>query len=218
MFGRCWTPPALDPAARRGPIGGQPGGPAIAIAAALSPDERARLVALIRERSFRTGKFTLASGRESNLYFNLKPTLMLPEGAFLAARGLLALTADADPDFAGGLELGAVPILGAMAAVSFAAGKPLPTFFVRKQPKEHGTKLAIEGLAEDQTLAGKRVVMVDDVTTTGGSTLKAIESARAEGAIVDHAVSVVDREEGAAENLAAIGVSLRSVLRAGDFV
>lgn len=143
---------------------------------------------------------------------------MLPEGAFLAARGLLALARDAKPDFAAGLELGAVPILGAMAAVSFAAGEPLATFLVRKAPKDHGTRAAIEGLAEGETLRGKRVIVIDDVTTTAGSTAKAIEAARAEGAIVEHAVSVVDREEGAAENLAAIAVTLRSVLKAGDFV
>ena len=184
----------------------------------LSRDDRTRLIAIIRERSFRTGKFTLASGRESNLYFNLKPTLMLPEGAWLAARGLLAAAAEGTPDYAGGLELGAVPILGAMAAVSFAAGKPLATFFVRKAVKDHGTKSTIEGLAEGETLAGRRVVMIDDVTTTAGSTIKAIEAARGEGASVEHAVSVVDREEGAAENLAAIGVTLRSVLTAGDFI
>ena len=184
----------------------------------LSPDERFRLIALIRARSFRTGKFTLASGRESNLYFNLKPTLMLPEGAYLAARGLLALADEASADFAGGLELGAIPILGAMAAVSFAAGKPLATFFVRKAPKDHGTKAAIEGLAEGESLTGKRVVMIDDVTTTGGSTVKVIDAARTAGALVEHAVSVVDRNEGASENLAAIGVILRSVLNAGDFL
>jgi len=143
---------------------------------------------------------------------------MLPEGAYLAARGLLALADEASPDFAGGLELGAVPILGAMAAMSFAAGKPLATFFVRKSPKDHGTRAAIEGLAEGEQLSGKRVVIVDDVTTTAGSTIKAIEAARAAGAVVELAISVVDRQEGAAENLAAIGVSLGSVLTAADFV
>ncbi|MGV8839646.1 MAG: orotate phosphoribosyltransferase [Bauldia sp.] len=186
-------------------------------AAPLSPEERARLIAIVRERSFRTGTFTLASGRESTLYFNLKPTLMQPEGSYLAARGLLALAVEARPDFAGGLEMGAVPILGAIAALSHLAGRPVATFFVRKKPKDHGTRLAIEGLKDGETLSGKRVLMVDDVTTTGGSTVKAIEAARQEGAIVDAAVSLLDREEGAVENLAAIGVRLRSVLRAGDF-
>lgn len=185
--------------------------------APLSADERARLVAIVRERSFATGKFTLASGRESNLYFNLKPTLMLPEGAYLATRGLLALAKDVRPDFVGGLELGAVPILGAMAAMSHAAGNPIATFFVRKAPKDHGTKLGVEGLAPGETLSGCRVLVVDDVTTTGGSTVKAIEAARAEGATVEEAISVLDREEGGAENLAALGVRLRSVLKASDF-
>ncbi len=184
----------------------------------LTEEERARLVELVRTRSFRTGKFTLASGRESNLYFNLKPTLMLPEGAYLSAKGLLALARDMSPEFAGGLELGAVPILGSMAAISFAAGRPIATFFVRKAPKDHGTKLGVEGLAPGESLAGRRVVIVDDVTTTAGSTIKAIDAARSEGGIVEHAISVLDREEGAAENLAAVGVSLRSVLTASDFV
>ncbi len=186
--------------------------------APLSPGERARLVAVVRDRSFRTGKFTLASGRESTLYFNLKPTLMQPEGSYLSARGLLALVAEGRPDYAGGLEMGAVPILGAIAALSHLAGHPVATFFVRKKPKDHGTRLAIEGLKDGETLAGKTVLMVDDVTTTGGSTVKAIEAARSEGAIIEEAVSLLDREEGAVENLAAIGVRLRSVLRAADFV
>lgn len=180
--------------------------------------DRARLVALVRERSFRTGTFKLASGRESNLYFNLKPTMMLPEGAYLMARGLLAIAAPLRPQFLGGLEMGAVPLLGAVAALSHVAGQPVPTFFVRKQPKDHGTKLGVEGLADGETLSGAHVIVIDDVTTTGGSTIKTIEAARADGAIVEHAISVLDREEGASENFAAIGVNLHSVLTASLFV
>lgn len=189
-----------------------------AAAVEFSAGERARLIALVRERSFRTGTFTLASGRESNLYFNLKPTMMLPEGAYLMARGLLATAVPLRPQFVGGLEMGAVPILGAIAALSHVAGTPLATFFVRKQPKDHGTKLGVEGLADGETLSGARVLVIDDVTTTGGSTIKTIEAARADGAIVEHAISVLDREEGAAENFAAIDVRLHSVLKARDFV
>ncbi|MGD9737975.1 MAG: orotate phosphoribosyltransferase [Bauldia sp.] len=184
----------------------------------LSAEERARLIAIISERSFRRGSFKLASGRESSLYFNLKPTLMQPEGSYLAARALYALSADTGADYAGGLEMGAVPILGAIAAISHMAGRPLATFFVRKAAKDHGTKSLVEGLKDGETLAGKRVLMIDDVTTTGGSTAKAIEAARTEGAVVDFAVSLLDREEGATENMAKIGVTLRSVLRASDFV
>lgn len=184
----------------------------------LTETEHARLVDLVRMRSFATGRFTLASGRESSLYFNLKPTLMLPEGAYLSAKGLLALIGDSNPEFAGGLELGAVPILGSMAAVSFAAGRPIQTFFVRKAPKDHGTRLGVEGLAPGESLSGRRAVIVDDVTTTAGSTIKAIEAARAEGAIVEQAISVLDREEGATENLASVGVELASVLKASEFV
>lgn len=184
----------------------------------LSSQERARLIAIIRDRSFATGRFRLASGWESNLYFNLKPTLLHPEGAYLTAKALLAFAQELEPDFIGGIEMGAVPIVGALAAVGYAAGRPVATFIVRKARKDHGTKLGIEGLKKDETLAGHRVVIVDDVTTTGGSTVKAIEEARAAGANVADAISIVDREEGAVENLAAIGVALRSVLKASDFV
>lgn len=185
---------------------------------AFTAADRERLIALIRERSFRTGNFKLASGRESSLYFNLKPTMMLPEGAWLMARGLLSIAIPLKAEFTGGLEMGAVPLLGAIAALSHGAGTPLPTFFVRKKPKDHGTRLGVEGLADGETLSGAHVVVIDDVTTTGGSTIKTIEEARAEGAIVDHAISVLDREEGASENFAAIGVTLHSVLTASDFI
>lgn len=185
--------------------------------APLSTAERDRLVGLIRQRSFRTGKFTLASGRDSTLYFNLKPTLMQPEGAYLSARAVLSVAAGLGVDYAGGLEMGAVPILGAIAALSHQAGRPLATFFVRKAPKSHGTRLGVEGLMDGETLSGRRVLMIDDVTTTGGSTVKAIDAAREEGAIIEHAISLLDREEGAAENLAALGITLHSVLKASDF-
>lgn len=142
---------------------------------------------------------------------------MHPEGAYLSAKALVAMARELGAAFAGGLELGAVPLLGAMAAVSHQAGNPLATFFVRKSPKDHGTRQGVEGLATAETLEGQSVVIIDDVTTTGGSTVKAIEAARAEGALVENALSVVDRREGATENLAAIGVTLGSALTVDDF-
>ncbi|MCW5724384.1 MAG: orotate phosphoribosyltransferase [Maricaulaceae bacterium] len=178
---------------------------------------RARLIEIVRARSFRTGRFTLASGRESSLYFNLKPTMMDPEGAHLIARAMLDLLPAPPPDLVGGLEMGAVPIVSAIAAVSHAEGRPQRAFFVRKKPKEHGSKQAVEGFANGESLDGKRVVMVEDVTTTGGSVLQAIEAARAQGAAIDTVITILDRQEGAAAALTAAGIRLKAVLTAADF-
>lgn len=117
----------------------------------------------------------------------------------------------------GGLEMGAVPIAAAVAAVSFVKGTPLPAFFVRKQVKEHGTQSLIEGLVKGETIAGKRVVIVEDVTTTGGSSLKAVEAVRAEGGSVIRVITVVDRLEGAADAFARAGIPFSSILTARDF-
>jgi orotate phosphoribosyltransferase len=179
-------------------------------------DDESELKAIIRERSIRIGKFTLASGRESDLYLNLKPTMMDPRGARLCAEAFLARVPPGT-DYVGGLEMGAVPVIAALAAVSDIAGAPVRTFFVRKSAKDHGTREVVEGLKGDESLAGKRCLMVDDVATTGGSVLKAIEAARAAGAIVEDALVIVDRQKGGTENLAAVGVKLHSVFVGDDF-
>jgi orotate phosphoribosyltransferase len=181
-------------------------------------DGREELRALIRARSFKTGKFILVSGKESTLYFNMKPTMMHPRGAELAALELLRIATGLDAEYAGGLEMGAVPVIGAMAGLSSAAGRPVKTFFVRKEPKKHGTMDLIEGLAPDESLAGQRVLIVDDVATSGGSFMKAIKAARDAGAVVEHAACIVDRQEGAEDLLRQSGVALHAVFRAADFV
>ncbi len=180
--------------------------------------ERGRLRDLVRARSFARGEFTLASGKKSTVYFNLKPTMMTPEGAYLAARALLAEAWRVEARFVVGLEMGAVPIIAAVAALSHEAGRPVGALFVRKKAKDHGTRLTIEGLAPGESIAGERVLAVDDVTTSGGSVLKAIEAARDAGAVVEDAVSLLDREEGAAAALAEAGVRLSAILSAGDFL
>ena len=173
---------------------------------------------VIRQRSYRHGHFRLASGAESPFYFNLKPTMMNPKGAYLSARALLERIRGEVVDYVGGLEMGAVPVIACIAAVSQADGKPIKTFFVRKQAKDHGTQDLLEGLACDETLAGRRVMIVDDVATSGGSILKAAEAARAAGATVATALVIVDREEGAREALQKAGIHLLSVLKAKDFL
>ncbi len=176
------------------------------------------LFEIIKERSFRQGRFTLASGAESDLYFNLKPTMMDPLGAYLAAKAFSEIIHAERVDYVGGLEMGAVPIIGALAAISATEGRPIRTFFVRKAPKEHGTKEKVEGLAPSESLQGKRVLVLDDVATSGGSIMKAIDAARSEGATVDVALVLVDRDEGAKKRLADQGIRLLSVFQAQQFL
>jgi orotate phosphoribosyltransferase len=179
---------------------------------------RQRLAAIIRARSFGRGEITLASGRKSNFYFNLKPTMLDPEGAALLAELTLDALKDERIDYVGGLEMGAVPIAGNVAQLSFIRGKPIAAFFVRKKPKEHGAKLGVEGLAPGQTLAGKRVVVIEDVTTTGGSALKAVEAVKDAGGEIALVFTMIDREEGADETFKQAGLPFRSLYRASEFL
>ena len=179
---------------------------------------RERLIEIIKTRSFQSGKeITLASGRTSTYYFNMKPTMLDAEGAHLIATLILDAIKDWDAELIGGLEMGAVPLAAAVAAVSQSAGRPVNAFFVRKQAKEHGTKSLIEGLPMGETLKGKRVVVVEDVTTTGGSAIKAAETLRAEGAEVVGVVTVVDRQEGAEDAFIEAGLKLTPILTLEDF-
>jgi orotate phosphoribosyltransferase len=183
-----------------------------------SHSSEAELLAIVRERSFRRGKFILSSGVESELYFNLKPTMMFPRGAYLAAKAFLAQIRAEGADYVGGLEMGAVPLLGSLAAIGESEGKPVRTFFVRKEAKKHGTREVVEGLGPGESLTGKKAIIADDVATTGAALLKAAQAAREAGARVDCALVLVDREEGASEALAEAGIRLRSVFKAGAFL
>ena len=181
--------------------------------------DKARLIEIVRQKSFSNDReITLASGRKSMLYFNMKPTMMDPEGAAIISEMILDKLDGVDADYVGGLEMGAVPIVSMVSPASFRRGRPLQAFFVRKQAKGHGTQSLIEGLAPGDTLQGKKVVVFEDVTTTGGSALKAAQAAREAGATVDTVLTLLDRQEGAKEALAAEGLSLMSLLTAGDFV
>src|SRR5882672_4892689 len=179
---------------------------------------RARLRDIIHQRSFGYGEVKLASGRVSDFYFNLKPAMLDAEGAALLAQLTLHALEGEKIDYIGGLEMGAVPIAGAVAQLSFMTGAPMQAFFVRKKPKEHGARLSVEGLKPGETLAGKRVVIVEDVTTTGGSALKAVEAARDAGAEIAFVLTIVDREEGATENFTALGLDFRVIYRASEFL
>jgi len=141
-----------------------------------------------------------------------------PEGAALLAEMSLDALKDEQVDYIGGLEMGAVPLAGAIAQLSWLKGHPIAAFFVRKKPKEHGARLSVEGLAKGESLEGKRIVIVEDVTTTGGSAVKAVEAVRDAGGEVALVFTMVDREEGAAEAFAAAAIPFRSLYRAGEFL
>jgi len=179
---------------------------------------RARLADIIRRRSFGRGEITLASGRKSDFYFNLKPTMLDPEGAALLAELSLDALKDDSVDYIGGLEMGAVPIAGAIAQLSWLKGHPIAAFFVRKKPKDYGARLAVEGLVKGESLQGKRVVIVEDVTTTGGSAIKAVDAVKDAGGEVVMVFTMVDRDEGATENFKDAGIAFRSLYKAGEFL
>ncbi|MGI9525199.1 MAG: orotate phosphoribosyltransferase [Hyphomicrobiaceae bacterium] len=182
-------------------------------------DDRGRLIEIVRQRSFRAGVETkLASGRRSTFYFNMKPTMLNPEGAFLIGGLICDAIRDDRAEFIGGLEMGAVPIATAVAVVSHSRGVSLPAFIVRKRAKDHGTQALIEGLSDNESIAGRATVIVEDVTTTGGSALNAVETVRAAGGEILRVVTVVDRREGATAAFQSAGVPFSSLLSIDDFV
>ena len=159
-----------------------------------------RLGEIIITRSFKYSDnppFTLASGRKSNYYFNCKPTTLDPEGMNLIGTILFNMLKDSDITAAGGLTLGADPIANALSVISYQKSKPIKSFIVRKDAKDHGTKSSIEG----NIRPGEKVVIIDDVITTGASTITAIQQAQEAGLIVDKVVTLIDREEGGRENI-----------------
>ncbi|MSR36639.1 MAG: orotate phosphoribosyltransferase [Gemmatimonadetes bacterium] len=158
-------------------------------------DDRARLKALLVERSVRLGDFTLASGARSTYYVDARRTTMSAEGQFLVGKLAWALAGEHAPGIThvGGLTMGADPVAYAIAHRSWLEGQPIDAFSVRKQVKEHGLGQRIEGGLPDYA----RCLVVEDSMTSGGSALQAIQAVRAHGATVAAVLTVVDREEGA---------------------
>jgi orotate phosphoribosyltransferase len=173
---------------------------------------------IIFRKSFGRGAVTLSSGKTSTFYFDMKPSMFDPEGAHLIAERILREATAVGAEFIGGLEMGAVPITGAVCQLSDKSEHPIHGFFVRKSPKEHGAKKLIEGLTKSESLSGKRVVIVDDVTTSGGSALVAVQACKAEAAKVVMVISIVDREEGAAELFAQEKIKFTSLFTASTFL
>ena len=179
---------------------------------------RDRLEEIIYRNSFGRGQVTLSSGKSSNFYFDMKPSMLSPEGAHLIAERIHREASAAGAEFVGGLEMGAVPITGALCQHSYGTDYPLHGFFVRKKAKDHGAKKLIEGLPKGAALAGKRVVVVEDVTTSGESAMTAARACQAEGATVVMVLSIVDREEGAAEMFAKANLPFKSLFKASTFL
>ncbi len=174
-----------------------------------------QLLAQIQKDSLQIGDFTLSSGRKSRFIFQLRQTTLHPEGAYLSAEIIVDYMRALGLRFIGGLVLGAVPIVASVTAVSQSRGAPVFAFFVRKEAKGHGAREILDGYTGE----GEEVLLVDDVATTGGSILKALAILKEEGfkGSVKKALVVIDREEGAAENLAREGIALVSIFKKSDF-
>jgi len=177
---------------------------------------RARLLEIIREKSYEKGEVTLTSGKRSDFYVDGKQTTLDSEGAYLVGKLFYEMIKKSKipVEAVGGPTLGADPIVTAISIMSYLEGSPIPGFIIRKEPKKHGKALWIEG---DKSLTpGTRVAIIEDVVTTGGSMLKAIEVAKAQGLEIVQVLALVDREEGGRENLAKEGYALESIFTKTD--
>lgn len=175
---------------------------------------RKQLFRLIKDRAYREGEFKLASGKMSHYYLDARLVTLSSEGAYLVGSIIFGLIKDMKIVAAGGPTLGADPIVGALATISFQNNRPLNAFLIRKSPKAHGRMQQIEG---PEIPAGDEVVLLDDVATSGGSLIDAIEVLKKIGVKVKKAVVIVDREEGASENMRRAGCELVSIFKASEF-
>ncbi|MFH1092520.1 MAG: orotate phosphoribosyltransferase [Candidatus Omnitrophota bacterium] len=173
-----------------------------------------QLFAILKENSFKRKRVILSSGQSSNFYFDGRISSLMSSGAYLIADILLDMIKDDNIDAIGGLTLGADPIIGATVALSFKKNRPLNGFIVRKDEKKHGMKRKIEGPALKRS---SRVVIIDDVVTTGSSTIQAIEAVQKIGCKIVRVISVVDRSEGAKENIAKYKCNFESIFTKADF-
>jgi orotate phosphoribosyltransferase len=170
-------------------------------------EARGLLLRLLADRAYRRGSFTLASGRHSDHYVNCKPVSLSGVGLALLGRQLLALVEPSAAAVAG-LTLGADPLVSAVALQAALEGRCLDALIVRKEAKGHGTGAWLEGPLPPQ---GSRITVLEDVVTSGGSALKAVTQLREVGFVVERVVTIVDRQEGGVEAMAAAGLELRSL-------
>lgn len=173
-----------------------------------------KLFDLLNNEALKRGKFVLSSGKESNYYLDGRVITLSPEGAYLVASIILDMVKDEVLDAIGGPTLGADPIVGALAALSYLNKQPIRTFIVRKQAKEHGMQRQVEGPLLKK---GDRVILIDDVATSGKAIIEAKQALDEIGVVAQKAIVIVDRNQGAVGNLAKVGVRLESIFKIADF-
>jgi orotate phosphoribosyltransferase len=176
-------------------------------------EKRRKLLAIISRASLlQGGEFRLTSGRSSSFFIDLKKTMLDPEGASLLADLLFERIRGEDVDSIGGMETGAIPLVAALCLRSWPE-KPIKGFFIRKEAKGHGTDQRVDGLLE----RASRIILFEDVTTTGGSALRAVDEARRYQCEIVKVITVVDRLEGAEENFRKAGIPFEALFTRRDF-
>jgi orotate phosphoribosyltransferase len=183
----------------------------------IDPLKRKRLIELLHERSFQRKRVVLASGKESDFFIDCKQTVLTAEGHALVGELMLAMLTELPAcDAVGGVELGGCPLASAVSLVSHQKGRDLPALYVRKAQKDHGSAKLVEG--DKALFEGIRVVLLEDVVTTGGSSLKAVEALKRAGARVVGIAALVDRQEGGAEAIRAAELPLVTLATRADFM
>ncbi len=169
-----------------------------------------RLLEVFKEHAILHGEFTLSSGLKSSYYFDGRLVTLWPEGAYLIGKKIFDILQGVGVEAVGGMTMGADPMVSAVAVVSHLEGKPIPAFIVRADTKGHGTQKRIEGPLKK----GSKVAIVDDVITTGGSVLRAIEAVEAEGCQVVKVVVLLDRHQGGSDEIRRRGYDFQAILSA----
>ncbi len=175
--------------------------------------DRNALQQLIRAKALKFGDFTLASGKQASYYLDCRQITLDAQGAKLVGAGMLELLSGDMPDLVGGMAIGADPITAAILTLAGVEGLPLRGVMVRKEPKQHGTGKTVEGPFQE----GESLVIVEDVVTTGGSSLLAIERCEAVGLKMKRVLAIIDRLEGGREAFAAKGYELTTLFTIRDF-
>ncbi len=175
---------------------------------------KSRLLDLLKEKALVIGKVRLSSGKESDYYLDERVVTLSAEGAYLTARIMLDMLKDVEVDAVGGMTVAADPIAGAVAAISYAQGKPINGFIVRKEPKGHGMGKQVEG----PVAKGMKVAVVDGTMTTGASILKAIEVLEKEGCQVVKVILLIDRLEGGKEAVEGKGYDYSAIFTRDDLL
>jgi len=180
--------------------------------------QRTRLLELLREKSYVEGEVTLASGKKSNFYIDCRQTSLDPEGAYLMGQIFSTWIENVDytPDAVGGMTMGADPLVTATSVATYQKDKPVTAFLIRKEAKGHGLKKWLEGRGDIPD--GSTVLLLEDVVTTGGSTIKAIKACEDENLKVADVFCLVDRMEGGKEAIEATGAKLTSIFTRHDFL